>query len=741
MHEREVKKRMKNEEALFGGTGLVRPLRRLRAGRVTADFMEDGSLKYIRYGSVELLRHLHPTLRDQDWGSAAGEVSELRFHEDEDAVQVTYRLDYRGGEVDFGCAIVIRLSSAGRVSMSMDGEARSGFRKNRLGFCLLHPMDSAGACVEATTPDGIVLGRFPELVSPGDPFAELKAMRIYAGGLTTHIMFLGDLFQTEDQRNWTDGSFKTFCTPLRLPYPVVMQQGEKVMQAVTIDVTDDAGSLEGGQEIEAGSGTARMQAVVRREQAFALPALGTLLPPMDGMPPARVVGLLRELGLSQLRCEAELSLPDWKTRIEAAAELALELGLAYELQLIAEPDETALREAAAAIAALAPAPLRIAVFPAAALDVPTTSAELYGASLNACRYVTDDGMAALLKRLLNEAAAAARAGAGVDAGAAADTGSETGADTGSDAGGGAVSEIQVGAAAEDGGNAGGAVVETETEAAVGEETGSGGGAESGIEVGGGSRGNFAELNRVALPMGLSWDFAEFAVNPQVHASDLASIAETLPAQGIVCRTAIASRRDMPVRIGAVTLKQRMNPYSAGEEGVQRSRERGNRLDPRQSSSFAAAWLIGSVAQLAREGIASANYFEAFGPLGFMDEDGGNAYPVHAAMKLIGEFREGEALQVDGLDPSRVAALGLRGKERVVVLLANLTADELSVLVDLSEWKQPNAAISRLRGASSEAAAAAGAAERAEESEESASLQPDASVTLQPFETYVIEFRA
>jgi len=39
------------------------------------------------------------------------------------------------------------------------------------------------------------------------------------------ISFEGDVFETEDQRNWTDASFKTYCPPLRLPYPRPFEAG------------------------------------------------------------------------------------------------------------------------------------------------------------------------------------------------------------------------------------------------------------------------------------------------------------------------------------------------------------------------------------------------------------------------------------------------------------------------------------------------------------------------------------
>ena len=34
-----------------------------------------------------------------------------------------------------------------------------------------------------------------------------------------NVAFDGDIFEMEDQRNWTDASYKIYSTPLRLPFP------------------------------------------------------------------------------------------------------------------------------------------------------------------------------------------------------------------------------------------------------------------------------------------------------------------------------------------------------------------------------------------------------------------------------------------------------------------------------------------------------------------------------------------
>ena len=46
----------------------------------------------------------------------------------------------------------------------------------------------------------------------------------------------GDMFEMEDQRNWADASYKTYCRPLSQPFPYTLKKGQKVRQAVTVEV-------------------------------------------------------------------------------------------------------------------------------------------------------------------------------------------------------------------------------------------------------------------------------------------------------------------------------------------------------------------------------------------------------------------------------------------------------------------------------------------------------------------------
>lgn len=43
-------------------------------------------------------------------------------------------------------------------------------------------------------------------------------------GVTVGIDFSGETFEMEDQRNWTDASFKTYCRPLARPAPTIWRR-------------------------------------------------------------------------------------------------------------------------------------------------------------------------------------------------------------------------------------------------------------------------------------------------------------------------------------------------------------------------------------------------------------------------------------------------------------------------------------------------------------------------------------
>jgi hypothetical protein len=74
---------------------------------------------------------------------------------------------------------------------------------------------------------------------------ELRAItHEFLPGLKVTCRMEGDTFEMEDQRNWTDASYKTYVRPLALPWPYVIGKGDAIDQTITLTVSGSAGRIE-----------------------------------------------------------------------------------------------------------------------------------------------------------------------------------------------------------------------------------------------------------------------------------------------------------------------------------------------------------------------------------------------------------------------------------------------------------------------------------------------------------------
>ncbi len=120
------------------------------------------------------------------------------------------------------------------------GTTTTPFRRNRIGLVVLHPPTLAGAPVTARHPSGSVTeAAFPTWIAPHQPAADLSGLDWSTGRVALSLDLAGDVFETEDQRNWTDASFKTYSTPLSEPFPVALDAGSVVHQSLTLRATTD----------------------------------------------------------------------------------------------------------------------------------------------------------------------------------------------------------------------------------------------------------------------------------------------------------------------------------------------------------------------------------------------------------------------------------------------------------------------------------------------------------------------
>jgi hypothetical protein len=142
-----------------------------------------------------------------------------------------------------------------------------GARVNRAGFTLLHPVRGVGGSdLTIRHPGGgETRTTFPALISPAQPAHGIAGMVHTVGGVEVEIAMEGEVFEMEDQRNWSDASFKTYCRPLSLPFPYGIAPGETVRQRIVL--TARPGSLASGPGAETPPVVARMPQVMLAHEA------------------------------------------------------------------------------------------------------------------------------------------------------------------------------------------------------------------------------------------------------------------------------------------------------------------------------------------------------------------------------------------------------------------------------------------------------------------------------------------
>jgi hypothetical protein len=219
------------------GRPLEKPVQ-IRCGSLT--FLFDpvlGFVRQVRWNGIEVLNAIYAVVRDENWGTVPTRISNISIESEVDVFKIVFEAVCQQGGIEYWWRGTI--SGAPRaLTFEFDGEAKTTFKKNRLGFAVLHPLrECMGKPVKIEHVDGnrVERGVFPDLVSPHQPFKEIKFIthEIYPG-LSAEVRFSGDTFEMEDHRNWTDANFKTYCTPLENPHPVEVKQGEKLVQSVAL---------------------------------------------------------------------------------------------------------------------------------------------------------------------------------------------------------------------------------------------------------------------------------------------------------------------------------------------------------------------------------------------------------------------------------------------------------------------------------------------------------------------------
>ena len=280
----------------------------------------------IRRGGNVILRAVRAVVRDHGWNTVPTIVTATESEEG----SLRLHLRHEGLGAQLLSTLTIE-TSGGELRIAWDAENLRDFSTCRTGLVVLHPASDAGRRVTVTHSDGMTeQTAFPTRISPHQPIMDIRALQVHApddADAVTTLRFDGDVFEMEDQRNWSDASFKTYSRPLDLPYPYPMAAGDRVRQSITVDA------------VRAPAAEPTVSHAIALVEGGAFPAVGVEASTAPDPGPQCADGSFRVV-------ELNLTTPTWPAALRRAAAD----GLPLDVRLVVGEDLEPLTDAASALA-------------------------------------------------------------------------------------------------------------------------------------------------------------------------------------------------------------------------------------------------------------------------------------------------------------------------------------------------------------------------------------------------------
>ena len=268
---------------------------RAAAGSVSVDIAPEG-LRHLAVRGRDVIANLYSAVRARDWANLPGVPAGTDL--DVAASRIALRRAETVGE-HLRSELAVSWAEPGMLTATVTLTALRDIEINRWGFNLcLDAAQWAGARVldmpgEVRLPrrvapqrveGGVLQGLFP-------PVRRLTLQR--SDGTTVRIVSDGQLLEAEDQRNWTDPTFKIYSGSLSDPLPLGIPAGSVLRQ--TLRVVVDQAPAPGDRDDE----PAVLGAVTE------LPFLGVQANDADPLRRDELTAALAALDVDHLRIDAE----------------------------------------------------------------------------------------------------------------------------------------------------------------------------------------------------------------------------------------------------------------------------------------------------------------------------------------------------------------------------------------------------------------------------------------------------
>ncbi len=289
-------------------------------------------VRRVRWKGVEVVRAIYPAVRDRNWATVPARLEELEVDPATNETRIQFRAKCNSHSISYLYFVKICAYTSGELRVEFSGEAQSDFLRNRIGLCVLHPIAlcSGRNCAIEHISGITEKGRFPTFVAPHQPFKEIRKLRHAIDEHTdVEFAFSGEIFEMEDQRNWTDSSFKTYGTPLSLPFPQQVRRGDKVEQTVAIRFLERAATDFPSSFAPFLSQESSPSEIVLRTdfgKTRPKPILGFGASASELIPENRVLEALRMLHCDHVQVDCRLWETDWQLRFEREIASARQVG-------------------------------------------------------------------------------------------------------------------------------------------------------------------------------------------------------------------------------------------------------------------------------------------------------------------------------------------------------------------------------------------------------------------------------
>jgi hypothetical protein len=309
-----------------GSSGEPAVFLKLHAGNVRLLFCE-GAIRNVMVEDSEIVQRIYVAVRDGIWNTIGYSLSNLRIDSKESSFLLEFDCRHKKGNVDFIWHGSISGTPDSTIRFSMQGRALSSFQSNRIGFCVLHPLAEClgKPCTVITSRGEKIKSRFPAFISPHQPFKNMRGIIQKIDGIESRILFKGDTFEMEDQRNWTDASFKTYCPPLSSPHPFVVKKGDCFSQSIEVRLSGQPRQRyrNKGPEIP-------IVKINPRVGPLKVPKIGCMA---GSRPTIAVQRLARLLGLSHVRVDVTVTKSGISSALRNAKVISSDLDVPLEVAL------------------------------------------------------------------------------------------------------------------------------------------------------------------------------------------------------------------------------------------------------------------------------------------------------------------------------------------------------------------------------------------------------------------------